>query len=487
MNPRYAKWLIFAVLALSSLTVNGRRRDFVADSLAVEEYLVKVKNHVKEPIVLKMADTLFELCKVMGNERRQALALQYKLDYYYVTRNRDSVFIWTERVKDFSLKHNQPVYFYFSWQRKITYLIRMRRFNSALIETENMQQYAIEHNYYPGQIDACRMLGRIYSMKGMEKEAADVFKKAISLAENAPEGVEVVNMYALYMNYAQVLIELKQFDDVQLYLEKAKERCNDPAQYGALYYVSCLYYLAIFDYDKAEECINNAETARYSYINVGSRKNILDSKIDLLIGRKRYDEALVMLDSLADDESYNTYFKRSKALLGAEKYKEATAVSKQWLSSINNIRINDIKENMSEALVMMDVDMEKSELQMMEIQMKDKWLTSLWILLSALVACLVILVFVFKRAYKINVRLKTNEKELSEAVVKLEEVVQVKQLFLQQLSHEIRTPLNAIVGFSYIIAESAQAGQNNKEAGENYCKAITNKSQELINIVNQAL
>lgn len=73
--------------------------------------------------------------------------------------------------------------------------------------------------------------------------------------------------------------------------------------------------------------------------------------------------------------------------------------------------------------------------------------------------------------------------ELLRAKEKAEESDQLKSAFLQNMSHEIRTPMNAIVGFSNLLPRNF----NNKANIEKYSGIITQRSNDLLSLINDIL
>lgn len=78
---------------------------------------------------------------------------------------------------------------------------------------------------------------------------------------------------------------------------------------------------------------------------------------------------------------------------------------------------------------------------------------------------------------------KKFEKELIKAKEKAVESDQLKTAFLQNMSHEIRTPINAIMGFSDLLVEHL----NDKEKLRYFSEIISNRSNDLLEIINDIL
>ena len=78
---------------------------------------------------------------------------------------------------------------------------------------------------------------------------------------------------------------------------------------------------------------------------------------------------------------------------------------------------------------------------------------------------------------------KKAERELIFAKEKAEESDRFKTAFLQNMSHEIRTPMNAIMGFASLLDDNF----DNKENLRNYTNIIRQRSNDLLDIINDIL
>ena len=80
-------------------------------------------------------------------------------------------------------------------------------------------------------------------------------------------------------------------------------------------------------------------------------------------------------------------------------------------------------------------------------------------------------------------KIKTDKEELQNlALIRLQEMNELKSYFLSNLSHELRTPLNAIMGLA-----DALANESNEENVRDTSKVIKASSVRLLNLINDIL
>ena len=99
----------------------------------------------------------------------------------------------------------------------------------------------------------------------------------------------------------------------------------------------------------------------------------------------------------------------------------------------------------------------------------------IWMAVLFIILCITLYIF-----YSIHSR--KNKKELILAKERAEESDRLKSAFLANMSHEIRTPLNAIVGFSSILAETANTPENRE-----YIRIIEDNNYLLLQLINDIL
>ena len=150
------------------------------------EYYQRCQECLLEPVVLNMSDTLFRMAGERQDERMQAVAISSKTDHFYFSPSfegqEDSLILYTNAIKDFARKTNQPQYYYFAWaNRLITYYTRQKKLNLALYEANKMQQESESREEIDGMQNCYQALLRIYQSKELYKQATVYAQKLIDL------------------------------------------------------------------------------------------------------------------------------------------------------------------------------------------------------------------------------------------------------------------------------------------------------------------
>ena len=76
-------------------------------------------------------------------------------------------------------------------------------------------------------------------------------------------------------------------------------------------------------------------------------------------------------------------------------------------------------------------------------------------------------------------------KELQKANLKLQELDQLKSMFIASMSHELRTPLNSIIGFTGIILQG-MSGEINQEQRKQL-SLVKNSANHLLDLINDVI
>jgi signal transduction histidine kinase len=82
-------------------------------------------------------------------------------------------------------------------------------------------------------------------------------------------------------------------------------------------------------------------------------------------------------------------------------------------------------------------------------------------------------------------RVEKRTEELEHANLKLQELDQLKSMFIASMSHELRTPLNSIIGFTGIILQG-MSGEINSEQ-EKQLTLVKNSANHLLDLINDVI
>lgn len=81
--------------------------------------------------------------------------------------------------------------------------------------------------------------------------------------------------------------------------------------------------------------------------------------------------------------------------------------------------------------------------------------------------------------------LESVKTELEKANEKLQELDQLKSMFIASMSHELRTPLNAIIGFTGLLLQQAQGPLNEKQS--DHLRRVRNAGQHLLSLISDII
>ena len=125
------------------------------------------------------------------------------------------------------------------------------------------------------------------------------------------------------------------------------------------------------------------------------------------------------------------------------------------------------------------------------------WLIPVFILITALVALLLVINFIFRS--QLNEKTKELEQELQETKdlveknERLKEVDRLKSIFLASMSHDLRTPLNSILGFTKLLLTEGELNDEQKrqltlvESNSNYLLDLINDILDISKIESETL
>lgn len=447
-------------------------------------YYQRCRTEVTSPSVMQKLDTLFQMAAEKGDARMQAVALSTKVDHFYFSpateEQEDSLIFYTNKVKEFALKTNQPQYYYFAWaNRLITYYTKQKKLNLALYEANKMQQEAEDREEIDGMQNCYQALTRIYQAKELYKQAAVYGQKLIDLT--LKYNLNQYNLTNKYLELSNCYLATNETEKSWEALEEAKKYVINEVQQGYLLCGIFFYYIQINDMVKARQLLE--ETTQYYDNNIELRTkrkvNLLEVVTDYYMKSGEYDKALTSHLEIFDIYDFITpnLYRRLGLIYAAKKDYTKAIENLEYAFALND-SLSSVQEDISVGefatiLGMEHLNQENKELiqKNQEILLENR--QRLIILLCIIVACFAFMFFREVRLNKILRRAKDAEQSAS----------RMKTEFIQNMSHEIRTPLNSIVGFSQLLGSISEENEESKE----YTDIIEQGSNHLLQLVDNVL
>lgn len=461
--------------------------------------------HLLEPVVLSMSDTLFRMASGQNDQRMQAVALSTRLDYYYYqANNEDSIIFYTNKVKQFAKEIQQSKYYYFAWaNRLILYYLKTGRSNIALYEAEKVLKEAQAEDNKTGLMYCYNIMSQIYTIKNFDVMASEWRVKEIELTEKYKlENYNISNTYAQLANY---YITHHQPEPALEALEKAVKTANSASHkiLAKLTYVE--YYSEFKDFSAAEKMLKECRELFDQDKRLDSlKKRFYRTEAFYYQRSKQFVKALEAVEKQKTEEQrLNEYAMSSgQYRLKGEIYRqmgrpdEAVKFLKKYIEVDDSLKIANEQLASSEYATLLNVEKLNAEKKELMLRTKEKELSNKTTLIFSLIILLAILFLFLYRESRLNRRLKASEselrnkneeltysrEELRKARDQAEATSQMKTTFIQSMSHEIRTPLNSIIGFSQVLSDH----YGNEETKE-FVNIIKANTDDLLRLVTDVL
>lgn len=440
------KKILLLLLLLAAIPHTQAQNTYKDVDSTLYRYYRWCNNHIRDSVVLLKADTLFRLSARKQDVRMQAVALSLKADHYYFTGNLDSLKAWIPRVQTFARNHDQLKYVYFVWSRLILYYTKHTQYTLAQFELQHYLDQARRDDYKPATAEAYKQLGHIYRTRGLNRTAADYYRKAIDYIEE--NNLDNFSLPILYSEMAGMLTDIGQFDLAAEAIERGKACVTLPEYIWSLRIKEVILLSQTGQIARARRLYHVIEQGHKGYLDP-----IMLFETGLVIASQSgdYDQALRMLDSLTvrfsqsgNDNPYHAaslYLKRSRIYGKTGDYKQAYNDLEKYAELFRSKVTDDNERTLGEFATLLDVerlDREKAELQR---QAQEERLRRSHSILTALAVILMLAALFIVLLTRMNRR-------LARAKRAAEESDRMKGIFIRTITHEINTPLNAIVGFA---------------------------------------
>jgi signal transduction histidine kinase/CheY-like chemotaxis protein len=312
---------------------------------------------------------------------------------------------------------------------------------------------------------ALDQLGSIYWKSGKPVEAVKAYDEALKLHIQARN----LFFYRITMgNLANFFI----LDTMNLY---GKEIGDDRKSVDiTISYLEELEIIARNIKDTcslAECCVMLART----YLSKGEKKKALDK----LTEAQQLDLVKCDIGSIIN---YTTELTEIYTTLG--EYKKALEQARKQIFLMDSVDRDRMAETVSQLTESFEIDQMEGQLSQKEEQLKtNRYITYLFIAISALILILALIVSYFLRQkQKAAKLLEQQNREIEKARFHAEQSEKFKERFLASMSHEIRTPLNAVIGMTGLLLDEPQPPKT-----ENYLRNIKQAGEHLTGIINEIL
>lgn len=500
-------YLILFIFSATSTHAQKEREDFNIDS-TLYYYYQKCQEQLRNPIILQMSDTLFQMAGKKNDLRMQAVALSSKLDYYYFHGiHEDSIIFETNNVKAFAKETHQPKYYYFAWgNRLIMHYLKTGRYNIALYESNKMLKEAQAEDSKIGLLYCYNNLSQVYEIKGFEQLAFEWRIKAIELTEKYQ--IENYNICYAYGQIADYYINRGEKEKALSTLKKAVESSNSVGQKVAAELRFVKYYLTFGEQKKAWQALQSLEALFKNDKRLeANKKSLYGTEYFYYFKTKQYAKALEAIDKRTTAEQElneyalnNTqYYDKGNVYYDMGNAEKAALYYKRFIALNDSLRIDNEQRATSEFATLLNVEKLNSEKKELELEAQSKEIHNKTIIIISLIIILGIGGIFFYRENLLNRKLRVSEgqlrikneeltlsrEELCKAKDRAEENSSMKSTFIQAMSHEIRTPLNSIVGFSQVLSDKYKDDKDSDT--KEFAEIIRTNSKDLLRLITDVL
>lgn len=501
-------FIVVAFLLVATSLFSQKQQIAEVDSV-VMAYYKKCLGEIRNPVVLSMADTLYQMAGDDGDKRMQAVALCTKIDYYFYSQGedrKDSLFAWVERVQDFARKTNQPKYYYFVWgQRLIAYHLTQGEYNIALLEAEKMLKEAEQDDYREAIAECYACIANVFSAKNLLDKELEFTLKEIELFEKY--NLERYNISTKYSTAAKMLVEKGEYAQVEEYIRKALEEVQSPLHQLYADLARVRFELGKGNFGECARLLNEIrQMIDNNQLLTIYKHHLYNMETDYYLVTQQYQKALEAWENnINATKGRGQDFIASRNILVKGKIywamgqKELAAdVFKEYIELLEEEKTKNEEITTAEFSALLNLQKLSAEKNELEEKVREDQLRHTQTILVLLVVLLFIVVFFFMRQRKLNAQLRKSrdtldeknrvllraEEELRTAKEAAEESSRMKTVFIQNMSHEIRTPLNSIVGFSTILSEMFS---EESEDIKLFSDTIEKNSQLLLKMINDIL
>lgn len=206
-------------------------------------------------------------------------------------------------------------------------------------------------------------------------------------------------------------------------------------------------YLFLKQPRMVKKYLDETEAYYRRHKDITRKSPLFESRLKYAIITHNYSQQLVCADSLErlfkDNlaSGYRMFKVKADAYEGMGNYHKSLQLLKAYYDIKDSISSEEVSNRVNQFAAEYDYDRLKMEKTELALQLKNK--QARFLLVTVVISFLLLLTIIIFAAYL----LKMNRRQ--------KKMIAMKDDFIRNVSHEIRTPLNYIVGFSDVIAQTA--------------------------------
>ncbi|WP_300700424.1 HAMP domain-containing sensor histidine kinase [Bacteroides sp.] len=455
-------------------------------------YYQKCSSYVNKPVVLAMADTLFESATQTKDDKAQCLALHLKVDYYYYADSLEALLRENQNIADFARHTQHQQYIFSAWNRIISYYIQHHDSEQALRELKQYQDEALRLNNSYGIARSYIRMGELYQSLNNDL-AITQFENAIDYYKNIGETKDISYPYN---RLGYCYLNKKDLKTAEKYALQSLVSAQVAAHKISAYSILLKIYIEAHKFNKASLYKKLLDDLNAKKLLIGANKSsYIIGVTDYYIASKQWDKALVYVDSIENPIAQAEY--QAKIFLEQKNFEKAynyislkNKLSDSIIQAANtevlaayNARFNNQTLEMEKNRL--EVQHQQEELQRIALETREKQRNFIVLIIILLMTSGFSLVYAISRRRSAH-RLQAEKQLAEEACRRAETADRLKTVFLQNISHEIRTPLNAIVGFNDLLNGNENIELEPEERAE-LLSSIHRNTELLLTLVNDVL
>ncbi len=455
-------------------------------------YYQKCNSYINEPVVLAMADTLFESAAHAKDEKAQCLALHLKVDYYYYKDSLEALLHEQQIIANFARQTQHQQYIFSAWNRIISYYILHHDNDQALRELKKYQDEALRLNNSYGIARSYIRMGELYQSLNNE-QAIVQFENAIEYYNNIGETKDISYPYN---RLSHCYLTKNDLITAENYAVKSLKYAQVTGHKISAYCILLNIYIKSRNFEKAhlyKKYLDDYNAKKM--LNGANKISYMKSISDYYIALKQWNKALIYIDSIEDPLAQAD--RQRKISLEQKDFEKAyyymslknklsdslvRATNAEVLAAYNARFNNQALEMEKNRLV---VQHQQEELRRIALETREKQRSFIVLIVILLITSGFSTLYAISRRRSAH-RLRTEKQLAEEACRRAEAADRLKSVFLQNLSHEIRTPLNAIVGFNDLLNGSANLELEPEERAD-LLNNIYRNTELLLTLVNDVL